>query len=250
MGHKVAPSCANCVSQFLRELYHDPLFGTFPFHSQVCRQHCKPIPVMKTGFSLCTLSLQGKTCFHDRFFPVKKAYTGKTLFSLQGWVCSEGKSTTRCNNVEFKALKIRYTIMKHYLVDIHWLSEDFSGDRIWKVLQYTIEFWWLLIWILILNIPFFAKKYVLSSKFRDKALGLDIPYLTLATLVDDLGLLLAHSAVDRFWWKKYCKLGKGRTTYRLLRVRLWKKKPLVFCKECTCITQWSGLVDNSARKIL
>ena len=79
MGHKVAPSCANCVSQFLRELYHDPLFGTFPFHSQVCRQ---------------------------------------------------GKSTTRCNNVEFKALKIRYTIMKHYLVDIHWLSEDFSGDRI------------------------------------------------------------------------------------------------------------------------
>jgi hypothetical protein len=43
---------------------------------------------MKTGFSLCTLSLQGKTCFHYRFFPVKKAYTGKTLFSLQGWVCS------------------------------------------------------------------------------------------------------------------------------------------------------------------
>ena len=44
---------------------------------------------MKTGFSLCTLSLQGKTCFHYRFFLVKKAYTGKTLFSLQGWVCSE-----------------------------------------------------------------------------------------------------------------------------------------------------------------
>ena len=50
--------------------------------------HCKPIPVMKTGFSLCTLSLQGKTCNENRFFPVKKAYTGKTLFSLQGWVCS------------------------------------------------------------------------------------------------------------------------------------------------------------------
>ena len=49
---------------------------------------CKPIPVMKTGFSLCMLSLQGKTCFHYKFFPVKKAYTGKTLFSLQGWVCS------------------------------------------------------------------------------------------------------------------------------------------------------------------
>jgi hypothetical protein len=49
---------------------------------------------MKTGFSLCTLSLQGKTCFHYRFFPVKKAYTGKTLFSLQGWVCSEIKKST------------------------------------------------------------------------------------------------------------------------------------------------------------
>jgi hypothetical protein len=36
------------------------------------------------GFSLCTCSLQGKTCFHYRFFPVKNTYTGKTLLSLQG----------------------------------------------------------------------------------------------------------------------------------------------------------------------
>ena len=41
-------------------------------------------PVMKTGFSLRPFSLQGKTCFHDRFFPVKKEFAGKTLFSLQG----------------------------------------------------------------------------------------------------------------------------------------------------------------------
>jgi hypothetical protein len=39
---------------------------------------------MKTGFSLCSFSLQGKTRFHYRFFPFKKNYTGKTLFSLQG----------------------------------------------------------------------------------------------------------------------------------------------------------------------
>ena len=70
MGHKVAPSCANCVSKFLSELYHDPLFGTFLFHSQECRQ---------------------------------------------------GRSSTRCNYVECKALKIRYNIMKHYLVDIQKL---------------------------------------------------------------------------------------------------------------------------------
>jgi hypothetical protein len=39
---------------------------------------------MKTGFFLCSFSLQGKICFHYRFFPVKKNYTGKPLFSLQG----------------------------------------------------------------------------------------------------------------------------------------------------------------------
>jgi hypothetical protein len=48
------------------------------------------LPVMKSGFSLCTCSLQGKTCNENRFFPVKNMYTGKTLFSLQGWVCSVG----------------------------------------------------------------------------------------------------------------------------------------------------------------
>jgi hypothetical protein len=31
---------------------------------------------------------QVKTCNENRFFSVKKNYTGKTLFSLQGWVCS------------------------------------------------------------------------------------------------------------------------------------------------------------------
>ena len=39
---------------------------------------------MKTGFSLCSFSLQGKPCNENRFLPVKKNYTGKTLFSLQG----------------------------------------------------------------------------------------------------------------------------------------------------------------------
>ena len=28
------------------------------------------LPVMKTGFSLCRFSLQGKTCNENRFFPV------------------------------------------------------------------------------------------------------------------------------------------------------------------------------------
>jgi hypothetical protein len=37
------------------------------------------LPVMKTVFSLCTFSLQGKTCFHYRFFPVKKNYAMQTL---------------------------------------------------------------------------------------------------------------------------------------------------------------------------
>ena len=60
--------------------------------------HCNPVQGQyraRTGFSLCSISTQGKTCFHYRVprwwkqvFPCEKNYTGKTLFSLQGWVCS------------------------------------------------------------------------------------------------------------------------------------------------------------------
>ena len=53
--------------------------------------HCKPIPVMKTGFSLCSISHREKPvfitwepCIENRFFPVWKYYTGKTLF----WPCT------------------------------------------------------------------------------------------------------------------------------------------------------------------
>ena len=49
--------------------------------------HCKPIPVMKTGISLCSISNREKPvfinwepCNENRFFPVWKYYTGKTLF--------------------------------------------------------------------------------------------------------------------------------------------------------------------------
>ena len=49
--------------------------------------HCKPIPVMKTGFSLCSISnrenpvfITGIPATENRFFPVWKYYTGKTLF--------------------------------------------------------------------------------------------------------------------------------------------------------------------------
>ena len=78
MGHKVAPSCANCVSQFLRELYHDPLFGTFLFHSQVCRQ---------------------------------------------------GRSTTRCNNVEFKARKFFQHLMELWCITKYRL-QPLAGLRL------------------------------------------------------------------------------------------------------------------------
>jgi hypothetical protein len=56
-----------------------------------CELHCKPIPVMKTGFSLCSLSHREKPvfitwepCNENGFFPVWKNYTGKTLF----WPCT------------------------------------------------------------------------------------------------------------------------------------------------------------------
>jgi hypothetical protein len=60
-------------------------------HSRI-EQHCKPIPVMKTGFSLCTFSHREKPvsiswdpCNENRFFPVGKKYTGKSLF----WPCTD-----------------------------------------------------------------------------------------------------------------------------------------------------------------
>jgi hypothetical protein len=53
--------------------------------------HCKPITVMKTGFSLCSISNREKPvfitwepCYESRFFPVWKYYTGKTLY----WPCT------------------------------------------------------------------------------------------------------------------------------------------------------------------
>ena len=60
--------------------------------------HCNPVQGQyraRTGFSLCTFPTQGKTCLHYRVprwwkqvFPCWEKYTGKSLFSLQGWVCS------------------------------------------------------------------------------------------------------------------------------------------------------------------
>ena len=50
-----------------------------------------PSPVMRTGFSLCSISIREKPVFiagfpanENRFFPVWKYYTGKTLF----WPCT------------------------------------------------------------------------------------------------------------------------------------------------------------------
>ena len=47
--------------------------------------HCKPIPLMTTGFSLCSISNREKPVFINwepcneyRFFPLWKYYTGKT----------------------------------------------------------------------------------------------------------------------------------------------------------------------------
>ena len=66
----------------------------------LCRSkvHCNPIQGQyraRTGISLCTFPTQGKTCFHYRVsrwlkqvFPCWEKYTGNSLFSLQGWVCS------------------------------------------------------------------------------------------------------------------------------------------------------------------
>ena len=73
--------------------------------------HCNPIQGQyraRTGFSLCTFPTQGKTCFHYRVprwwkqvFPCEKKYTGKTLFSLQGRVCSASLSNLYITKIAF-----------------------------------------------------------------------------------------------------------------------------------------------------
>ena len=74
--------------------------------------HCKPIPVMKTGFSLCHISNREKPvfinwepCNENRIFPVWKYYTGKTLF----WPCTapvRDCSTSACAKPFFGLLRI------------------------------------------------------------------------------------------------------------------------------------------------
>ena len=65
--------------------------GSFMVTTVSLIEHCKPIPVMKTGFSLCTFPNREKPVFItgipanvNRFFPVWEKYTGKTLF----WPCT------------------------------------------------------------------------------------------------------------------------------------------------------------------
>mgnify|MGYP006903695222 CR=1 FL=1 len=82
----------NCIRPMC--LYLNFCFMSFPLFCQsyVCKYlHCKPIPVMKTGFSLCTFPNREKPVFIagipanvNRFFPVWEKYTGKSLF----WPCT------------------------------------------------------------------------------------------------------------------------------------------------------------------
>ena len=60
--------------------------------------HCNPVQGQyraRTGFSLCSFPHREKPvfiswdpCNENRVFSVRKTTQGKTLFSLQGWVCS------------------------------------------------------------------------------------------------------------------------------------------------------------------
>ena len=47
------------------------------------KMHCKPIPVMKTGVFITVVPAMRT----EQVFPCEKNFTGKTLFSSQGWQC-------------------------------------------------------------------------------------------------------------------------------------------------------------------
>ena len=102
-----------------------------PFFSNRFEQHCKPIPVMKTGFSLCSISNSEKPvfitkepCNENRFYAV-----WKTLFwPCTGLVrdCSEVKKTVSMFFfANFAVVKILLNVNFAYFV----IDVIFGADR-------------------------------------------------------------------------------------------------------------------------
>ena len=90
------------------------------------RVHCKPIPVMKTGISLCTFPkrenpvfITWEPCNENRFFPVWEKYTGKSLY----WPCTGPvRDCSVCNNVSryvlsnlLSFIKLSYTFVVYLM---------------------------------------------------------------------------------------------------------------------------------------
>ena len=104
-----------------------PTARTLQIDMQMCHTykllpHCNPVQGQyraRTGFSLCTFPTQGKTCFHyrvprwlEQVFPCWEKYTGKPLFSLQGWVCSATKLCKGSN--KFMLMQAAWDWKKNY----------------------------------------------------------------------------------------------------------------------------------------
>ena len=75
--------------------------------------YCKPIPVMKTGFSLCSIFNREITANENRFFPVWKYYTGNSLY----WPCKG----LQCTKKHFsRSWLVRWTYIE---LIIKWHSD-------------------------------------------------------------------------------------------------------------------------------
>ena len=123
--------------------------------SQLLKAHCNPVQGQyraRTGFSLCSISTQGKTCFHCRVpswwkqvFPCWKYYTRKTLFSLQGWVCSafrlmksEGRAPLQQNTISLCTFPTQGKTCFHYRVPRWWKQvfpcwEKYTGKTLFSL---------------------------------------------------------------------------------------------------------------------
>ena len=94
--------------------------------------HCKPIPVMRTGFSLCSISNREKPVFitgipanENWIFPVWKYYTGKTL----SWPCTG--PVRDCSVLGFPAMKLcqcPLTLVIYHFPSIELLSSYFGQE--------------------------------------------------------------------------------------------------------------------------
>ena len=108
-----------------------------------------PSPVMRTGFSLCSISIRVKPVFitgfpanENRFFPVWKYYTGKTLF----WPCTGpvlalyGIAVWWKNESLWQEITCNKTCLFYFICSVGILQQTTSRCLHWSWLKQIVRY--------------------------------------------------------------------------------------------------------------